>query len=90
MFKSFVLKKIRRYQEKGGGEKTFSVDCNFIPSCSEYSVQSIERHGLCKGMLLSIKRIARCTERDLVEKKQDAAPMQDCTCTDILFNRYRK
>jgi putative membrane protein insertion efficiency factor len=34
--------------------------CRFHPSCSEYSKESIERFGLIKGILLTLKRIVRC------------------------------
>ncbi|MGI6697819.1 MAG: membrane protein insertion efficiency factor YidD [Clostridiales bacterium] len=34
--------------------------CRFYPTCSEYAVQSIERYGAVKGMLLAIKRVLKC------------------------------
>ncbi|WP_236657355.1 membrane protein insertion efficiency factor YidD [Acidisarcina polymorpha] len=34
--------------------------CRFQPTCSEYAVLAIERHGLAKGILLAIRRIAKC------------------------------
>jgi len=34
--------------------------CKFIPTCSEYSIQAIEKFGALKGGLLSIWRILRC------------------------------
>ena len=34
--------------------------CRFAPSCSEYAPQSLERHGLVRGMALAVRRIARC------------------------------
>ena len=34
--------------------------CRFYPSCSEYGVQAIHKHGIIKGGWLTIKRIARC------------------------------
>ena len=36
------------------------VKCRYIPSCSEYSIESIKTHGLFKGMFFSIKRILSC------------------------------
>jgi len=34
--------------------------CRFLPSCSEYSAQAIERHGLVRGALLAAWRLLRC------------------------------
>ena len=34
--------------------------CRFYPSCSQYSVQAFENHGLIKGFYLSFKRLSKC------------------------------
>ena len=34
--------------------------CIYMPTCSAYALQAIERYGACKGTWLAIKRIARC------------------------------
>jgi putative membrane protein insertion efficiency factor len=34
--------------------------CRFIPSCSAYACEAIERHGPWKGGWLSVKRLSRC------------------------------
>lgn len=34
--------------------------CRFYPTCSEYSIQAIEKYGMYKGIWLSTKRIIRC------------------------------
>ncbi len=34
--------------------------CRFTPSCSEYAVEAIETHGLVRGLVLAIRRVARC------------------------------
>ena len=34
--------------------------CRFDPSCSEYALESVARHGAVKGAFLTIARIARC------------------------------
>jgi len=34
--------------------------CRFYPSCSAYAAEAVRRHGAGKGMLLTVKRLARC------------------------------
>ncbi|KRQ85945.1 putative membrane protein insertion efficiency factor [Caloramator mitchellensis] len=34
--------------------------CRFYPTCSQYSIEAIEKYGALKGSVLSIKRILRC------------------------------
>ena len=35
-------------------------NCIFIPSCSAYTYEAIEIHGIIKGVCLGMKRILRC------------------------------
>jgi len=35
-------------------------NCRFIPSCSEYAVEAIDKHGTWKGIWLSVRRLGRC------------------------------
>ncbi|MEG1979634.1 MAG: membrane protein insertion efficiency factor YidD [Victivallaceae bacterium] len=34
--------------------------CRFTPSCSNYALTALQRHGVFKGLLLTLWRIARC------------------------------
>lgn len=34
--------------------------CRYTPTCSQYSIQAIQKHGLAKGIWLTIKRVGRC------------------------------
>lgn len=34
--------------------------CRFIPTCSEYAMEAIEKYGAAKGSWLAAKRIAKC------------------------------
>jgi len=34
--------------------------CRFQPTCSHYSKEALEKYGLLKGGMLSIKRILKC------------------------------
>ncbi|MCV6612834.1 MAG: membrane protein insertion efficiency factor YidD [Amphritea sp.] len=35
-------------------------NCRFYPTCSAYTLEAIETHGIVKGLWLSIKRIGKC------------------------------
>jgi uncharacterized protein len=34
--------------------------CRFLPSCSEYAAEAIQRHGALRGVGLALYRLARC------------------------------
>ena len=34
--------------------------CRFEPSCAEYAVEALRRHGLLAGLWLSLRRLGRC------------------------------
>jgi putative membrane protein insertion efficiency factor len=34
--------------------------CRFTPSCSEYGLQAIQKHGAAKGLGLTLKRVCSC------------------------------
>ena len=36
------------------------IHCKFYPSCSEYTMQAVEKYGVLKGGFMGIKRILRC------------------------------
>jgi len=34
--------------------------CRFIPTCSEYTKQAIEKYGAARGIWMGMKRVSRC------------------------------
>jgi putative membrane protein insertion efficiency factor len=34
--------------------------CRFSPTCSQYAIEAVEGHGILRGSMLAIGRIARC------------------------------
>ncbi len=47
-----------------GYQRTLShmmlTQCRFMPSCSHYTYEAVERYGALKGTWLGIRRILRC------------------------------
>lgn len=37
-----------------------NMGCRFVPTCSEYFVMSVEKHGAIKGGMKGVGRICRC------------------------------
>ena len=35
-------------------------NCRFVPSCSAYAIEALERHGAWRGFRLAARRVARC------------------------------
>ncbi|MBL7707485.1 MAG: membrane protein insertion efficiency factor YidD [Chitinophagaceae bacterium] len=34
--------------------------CRYTPTCSHYATEALKKHGVFKGLWLTIKRISRC------------------------------
>jgi len=34
--------------------------CKFVPSCSRYFIEAVQRHGPWRGFLLGVRRLGRC------------------------------
>jgi putative membrane protein insertion efficiency factor len=34
--------------------------CRFHPTCSEYMIEAVERHGAIRGLWLGVRRLLRC------------------------------
>jgi putative membrane protein insertion efficiency factor len=34
--------------------------CRFVPTCSEYACEAIQRHGALRGSALGLRRLLRC------------------------------
>ena len=54
----FLLKLIRFYRKNLSPARP--PCCRFIPTCSEYAMQAIEKYGAVKGSWLALRRLLRC------------------------------
>ncbi|MFQ7000354.1 MAG: membrane protein insertion efficiency factor YidD [Clostridium sp.] len=56
--KKIILYLIKMYRTKIS--PMYPPRCKYIPTCSQYAVEAIEKYGVIKGGLMSIWRILRC------------------------------
>ena len=49
---------IRFYQR--GISPLFPSRCNYIPTCSQYALEALEKYGAAKGSWLALRRVLRC------------------------------
>lgn len=60
--------------------------CRFVPSCSEYAMEAVERHGVVHGGALAAWRVMRCNPLGghgldpVPVAERDLTPMQDGRC----------
>lgn len=57
--KKFLLFIIKIYRVYFSTLKKYT-HCRYIPTCSQYAVEAIEKYGPFKGTYLALKRILRC------------------------------
>ncbi|MCR5161246.1 MAG: membrane protein insertion efficiency factor YidD [Lachnospiraceae bacterium] len=56
--KRIVIKMIRLYQRYISPVKM--TKCPYIPTCSNYGLQAVEKYGVIKGGLMAAWRVIRC------------------------------
>jgi uncharacterized protein len=63
----------------------FAGQCRFVPSCSQYSYEAVERFGLARGSWLTLKRLLRCHP---FSGKFGFDPVPDCCGSDDDVHRH--
>ncbi len=56
--KRLLLALIRFYREKISPARP--PCCRFIPTCSQYALEAVEKYGALKGGFLALRRILKC------------------------------
>ncbi len=56
--KKFLIAVIRFYQKNIS--PLTPPSCRFIPTCSQYAVEALEKYGAAKGSWLALKRLSKC------------------------------
>ena len=56
--KTLLLALVRFYQKHIS--PAFLARCRYIPTCSDYALQALEKYGAAKGSWLALKRFLRC------------------------------
>lgn len=59
MVKKFFIYLIQFYRKYISGCKAYPT-CKYVPTCSQYAIEALEKNGLILGLLLSAWRIIRC------------------------------
>ena len=54
----FLIVPIKLYQKLLS--PLIGPSCRFTPTCSNYAIEAINKHGPFKGFWLAIKRISKC------------------------------
>ncbi|HOV33779.1 MAG TPA: membrane protein insertion efficiency factor YidD [Candidatus Hydrogenedens sp.] len=67
---------IKAYQK--GLSPLLGKHCRFYPSCSNYAIESFQRHGFIKGSILTIWRILRC--QPFCKGGYDPVPLEFPSC----------
>ena len=83
IFKFVTLQLLRGY--KWAISPMFPPACRYVPTCSEYAIEAVDRYGAFRGGLMAIWRLLRCHPFvrggfDPVVKKYACHPEEDAFC----------
>jgi hypothetical protein len=69
---------VRIYQGVGRPLLAGRVQCRYCPSCSDYSIEAVQTHGIRRGLTLTFRRIGSCTS-SVPPETFDPVPLLDET-----------
>lgn len=56
--KRFLVALLRAYQY--AISPFLGRNCRYVPSCSEYAVEAVQKYGAVRGGWMGLKRVCRC------------------------------
>jgi len=56
--KNFLIFLVRFYQKHISPLK--KPCCRYVPTCSQYALEALQKYGAAKGTWLAVKRLSRC------------------------------
>jgi uncharacterized protein len=77
--KTFLLMLLRGY--KWALSPMLPPACRYVPTCSEYAIEAVERYGALRGTAMAIWRLLRC--HPFVRGGYDPVAL-DCAAPDAL------
>jgi putative membrane protein insertion efficiency factor len=57
MIRRLIIWQIHVYQSIS---RCFPGCCRFYPTCSDYTIEAVQKHGIVIGLYFSFRRICRC------------------------------
>ena len=82
--KSLALGLLRGY--KRWISPAFPPSCRYVPTCSEYAMEAVERYGMWRGGAMAVWRLMRC--HPLAKGGLDAV-VKDAAGTPIHFHSQK-
>lgn len=57
--KKILIFAVKFYRKNLSGMKSV-LSCRFVPTCSQYALEALEKYGALKGSFLAVRRILKC------------------------------
>ena len=84
--KLVVLQLLRGY--KWAISPMLPPSCRFVPTCSEYAMEAVDRYGVLRGGLMALARLLRC--HPLAHAGYDPVVKDDLSKHGALMNWWKR